>query len=197
MVDISKIYFTGYGGIVTVRNERPLYQPDLYGFLYQHRTIPAIRQRRCTSHFKQDPIKWWVDKREGEMMIGFSVDEAYRADRPQKLWSHESHPLIEMGMTVSDCRDVIKSYGWPMPIKSSCYFCQFQTPFEWMWLKQNHPDLFQKALELEANFHQCKPQYRETFGLYRGTPLWRLAAGEQLPLGLTLEQSCWSGACGH
>lgn len=135
------------------------------------------------------------------MMVGFSVDEAHRAKRRAKqsspLWKSESCPLIEKGLTVNDCKHIIQSYGFPMPIKSSCFFCQFQTPFEWQWLKYTHPDLFQKALDLEANYYTGSSKRSREFGLFRGTPLWRLAAGQQLTMGLTLERSCWSGACGH
>lgn len=182
---------------VTVRNERPLYQPDLYGFLWRIKEIPGIIKRRCTDHFKLRPIKKWVGKQEVEMMVGFSLDEAYRAERPRHLWACESYPLIQQQMTVTDCRQVIKDFGWPLPVKSSCFFCQFTTPFEWQWLKTTHPDLFKKALDLEANYHERRPEHKTNFGLYRGTPLWRLAAGKQMTMGLTLEQSCWSGACGH
>jgi 3'-phosphoadenosine 5'-phosphosulfate sulfotransferase (PAPS reductase)/FAD synthetase len=33
--------------------------------------------------------------------------------------------------------------------RSGCYFCFFQQKIEWVWLYENHPRLFQKALEYE------------------------------------------------
>ncbi|MGC8646500.1 MAG: hypothetical protein ACP5T9_03085 [Thermoplasmata archaeon] len=36
-------------------------------------------------------------------------------------------------------------------MKSSCFFCPFQTRREWYWLRYAHPDLWQKAIALEKN----------------------------------------------
>ena len=33
--------------------------------------------------------------------------------------------------------------------RSGCYFCFFQQKIEWVWLYEQHPDLFQKAIEYE------------------------------------------------
>lgn len=35
--------------------------------------------------------------------------------------------------------------------RSGCYFCFFQQKIEWIWLFEQHPHLFQKALEYEKN----------------------------------------------
>jgi hypothetical protein len=35
--------------------------------------------------------------------------------------------------------------------RSGCYFCFFQQKIEWVWLYEQHPDLFQKALEYEKD----------------------------------------------
>lgn len=33
--------------------------------------------------------------------------------------------------------------------RSNCFFCFFQRQYEWVWLSETHPDLFEKAVELE------------------------------------------------
>lgn len=35
--------------------------------------------------------------------------------------------------------------------RSGCYFCFFQQKLEWVWLYEQHPDLFAKAMEYEKN----------------------------------------------
>ncbi len=179
-----------------VRSELPSEQPDLYGFLWKHRDIVGVQQRKCTYHFKLGPIKKAVG-RDVHFLIGFSADEVKRTKRKRTYWAEESYPLIELGLTGSDCQRLIQSEGMIVPIKSSCFICPFQTPFEWQWLKVNHPDLFQKALDLEARYHERKPEFRDTFGIYRGLPLRHIAEGQQYSMGLTLETSCWNGACGR
>ena len=35
--------------------------------------------------------------------------------------------------------------------RSGCYFCFFQQRIEWIWLYEQHPDLFEKAMEYEKD----------------------------------------------
>lgn len=35
--------------------------------------------------------------------------------------------------------------------RSGCYFCFFQQKIEWVWLLEQHPDLFRKAMEFEKD----------------------------------------------
>jgi 3'-phosphoadenosine 5'-phosphosulfate sulfotransferase (PAPS reductase)/FAD synthetase len=35
--------------------------------------------------------------------------------------------------------------------RSGCYFCFFQQKLEWIWLYEQHPDLYQKAMEFEKD----------------------------------------------
>ncbi len=35
--------------------------------------------------------------------------------------------------------------------RSGCYFCFFQQKIEWIWLYEQHPDLYAKAMEFEKN----------------------------------------------
>ena len=129
------------------------------------------------------------------IMIGFSLDEANRANNSDRFLRKE-YPLIDLGITAKDCHNIIKDYGLPIPLKSSCYFCPLQHPVEWNWLKNNHPDLFEKALELEANYHRRRPDMK-WFGLVRGFPLRNLKDGIQPEMLAAMDFSCWSGYCGH
>jgi hypothetical protein len=35
--------------------------------------------------------------------------------------------------------------------RSGCYFCFFQQKIEWVWLYEQHPDLYQKAIDYEKD----------------------------------------------
>lgn len=192
-----KIPFT-----ILIRKKTKYYEPTLYDFLWKHKDLPSIHQRRCTDHYKLRVIRSLTGK-DVCMVIGFSLDEAYRSRRKRPMWAINEFPLIEKQITVTDCKRTISNYGWPVPLKSSCFFCPFQHPIEWNWLKNNHQDLFQKALNLEANYHKRKPHMRDQYGLLRGTPLWRMKEGIQpeifasLPHRVDIGDSCWEGHCGH
>lgn len=51
---------------------------------------------------------------------------------------YEKIPFIVDGMTGEYARS-----------RSGCYFCFFQQRIEWIWLYEQHPDLFKKAIEYE------------------------------------------------
>jgi hypothetical protein len=38
-----------------------------------------------------------------------------------------------------------------VPIKSACWFCPASKKQEIVWLQEHHPDLLQRALEIERN----------------------------------------------
>ena len=177
-----------------VRNVKKSCQPDLYGWLWRLRQIPSISgYRTCSMKFKREAIEAWLKNQgvtEYETMIGFSTDEIGRASRPALIY-----PLIEMGLSATDCRRIIGDYGWPQVLKSSCYFCPYQHVVEWNWLKSRHRDLFDKALALEARYHDAHADMTY-FGLVHGVPLHRLSEGVQ-PEMFSGENSCWDGACGH
>jgi hypothetical protein len=173
---------------ITVRSKLKSRQPDLYGWLFRNKDIPGVMgKRECSWNFKRMPISREFPK--AEILIGFSSDEGKRLKT-------DSYPLFEAGISGADCTRIISDFGWPVPVKSSCFFCPFQRPYEWNWLKRNHLDLFQKALDLEANFYTRKPYFRNEIGLMGGKPLWKFAKGIQQEF-LLQENSCWTGACGH
>ena len=177
-----------------VRNEMPSCQPDLYGWLWRLQQIPSIGGiRTCSIKFKRETIERWLKKQgvtEYQAMLGFSTDEVGRASRPE-----HNYPLIELGLSVTDCRMIISDYGWPLVLKSSCYFCPFQHVTEWQWLKRRHLDLFYKSLALEARYHDRHPNMLDC-GLVYGIPLRLMREGIQ-PEMFGGENSCWDGACGH
>ncbi len=165
---------------------------SLYDFSWRKHFSPGMPSRQCSLHFKARVIKRF--DRKAQKLVGFSTEELRRAENP--VHQGARFPLIELGLSGSDCSRIISTFGWPIPLKSSCFFCPFQRPNEWNWLKEKHPDLFQKALDLEKHIYENKPEKRNIYGLFGGKPLWKFAEGIQQEFDLQ-ENSCWSGACGH
>lgn len=54
--------------------------------------------------------------------------------------------------------------------RSGCYFCFFQQKIEWVWLYEQHPDLFQKAMSYE----------KEGYTWIQGEPLRELIRPERI-----------------
>lgn len=171
----------------------------LYERCIRYRIMPDFtnRFRWCTDKHKVTPLRKFLKGEPYVMLIGFSADEAHRAHKDVHSKGDKEFPLIDRNITASQCVSIIADYGWPRPLKSSCFFCPFQRQNEWNWLKGKHPDLFQKALELEAAVYERRPDFRDNIGLYGGKPLWWFAKGQQAEFGFPEEYSCWSGFCGH
>lgn len=47
--------------------------------------------------------------------------------------------------------EVDGEYGTYCRSRSGCYFCFFQQKIEWIWLYEQHPDLYKKAMEFEKD----------------------------------------------
>jgi len=165
---------------------------SLYDYSWNHQFLPAMPTRQCSDHFKARVINRAFPKT--QKLIGFSNDEIKRSENP--VHKGAGFPLLDKNMSGMDCLRLISNYGYPTPTKSSCFFCPFQRPYEWNWMKQKHPELFQKALDLEARMYEKHPRKRHLYGLFGGKPLWKFAEGIQQSFDIT-ENSCWSGHCGH
>jgi hypothetical protein len=86
---------------------------------------------------------------------GISTDEAQRAKTETGFdYYSAAYPLIELGLSRMDCYSIAKEAGLPEPPKSACYFCPYTKKDRWQDLRQNQPDLFWKAVEMEKTLHK-------------------------------------------
>lgn len=112
----------------------------------QYRMIPLAKARWCTTEYKIRPLQRWCRKMgfdsEKDVMIAIAADESHR--QPGKI-----RPLVDAGITRTDCVRIITDFGLPIPPKSGCWMCPFQSKVQWRALRLLHPDLFQRALMLE------------------------------------------------
>lgn len=142
--------------------------------------------RQCTQSWKIVPIHREIKRRmdaqglrvrEGNRKrivrpwrqgIGFSLDEAHRMRVGQVVTFFEDyHPLIDLRITRADCLAIIRKAGLPEPPQSACWFCPWKTRAKWLLLRQERPDLFAKAVELEATIQE-KLRQRELRSAWMG-----------------------------
>lgn len=160
--------------------------------------------RQCTARWKIGPVQQWLRdhgatrQQPAEVLIGISVDEILRLNnRRAGTVDTPVYPLIDLGLSRADCERVIADAGLPVPGKSSCYFCPFQRPSQWVRLAETRPDLFAKAQRLEAAVLTKRavlgrdPAYLTRFG----APLVDVIDRDQLPLIPLGADGCDSGYC--
>ena len=122
------------------------YRMPVHEYAERNLMLPLARARWCTTEYKVRPAKRWCKEHgldaETEVMVGIAADEAHRLP-----WA--PRPLVEWGITRSQCAAIIREAGLPVPVKSGCWLCPFQRRSQWRFLLEKHPELFWKAAELE------------------------------------------------
>jgi hypothetical protein len=132
---------------------------SLYEYSWKYKMVPATFPRWCTVNFKIKPFADYVD-RPSFKSLAFSTDEAKRAKLSIENDIEHRFPLLENEISRKKCKEIIKDAGLPIPHRSKCWFCPFQTISEWKKLRMHHPDLFCKAKKLEAR----NREYRKFIG---------------------------------
>ena len=123
--------------------------------------LPSAQTRWCTRQLKLKPFKDWIkpDLESGTKVISYV---AIRADEPQRVGMHASHPNLEVqfplrekGVDKAGVNELLEGSGLGLPAyyrwrsRSGCTFCFYQQKIEWVRLKEEHPDKFEEAKEYE------------------------------------------------
>jgi len=115
---------------------------------------------RCSNSWKTRISNKWL-KSKGvkrcDKWLGISIDEKQRVASSRLKWNVNKYPLVDMGITRSDCIDLIARMGWPKPDHSFCYICPNQSDMQWQQTKENYPDDFRKAVEAEKEIRGVNP----------------------------------------
>lgn len=125
---------------------------------------PNTANRWCTSRLKVKPFKDFVRKLNDDYIvyIGIAADEGKRIkDDP-----HFRYPLYEWGVTEEVALKYCYDKGFTFEgiydnfKRNGCYLCPLQNVDSWRTLYHKYPDLFQKALDMEARNKEFQmPRY--------------------------------------
>lgn len=122
----------------------------------------------CTKFWKIEAVDNWLSRvhkiKKGMRVkwIGFSINEANRALRMQRGEEYQRglirFPLIDdYPMDRAGAIGLVEEIGWPTPPRSNCWMCANQNGDEWLDLKNNQPEEFQRAVELEREIQKRDP----------------------------------------
>jgi hypothetical protein len=120
----------------------------------------GMLRRQCTREYKIAPLQNAMRSYIGieprkhlpaksiASWIGISTDESGRVKDSGCKGIINLYPLLEMGISRDDCRDIIRSAGIS-PVKSRCYFCPYIG--DWEQFSKDHSSAFQKAVVLDKS----------------------------------------------
>jgi hypothetical protein len=121
----------------------------------------GLLMRQCTVEFKLKIIYRYIKRRfpygSAVQWIGISTNEAGRMKPCRESRIHNRYPLIELGMSRDDCLGWMRGRGYPDPPRSACVQCPYHSDDEWLSLKDNEPEEFEKAVQYERRL-------QDTFG---------------------------------
>ncbi len=116
----------------------------------------AIRERLGVENLRGQKVKLWK---------GISIDEWDRMSNPESLWKTHVYPFTGYSVTRDDSmrlpdemtrpmtrREIVAWYhknGLPVPTKSSCVFCPYQSELSWASMKRNDPEDFEAACQVD------------------------------------------------
>lgn len=196
-VEFARSYLAEYEIPFTVVQARPQ-GTDLYGTALRRRVIPSVQWRWCTRDFKVNPIHHYYRglRSHVNQYVGIAYDEIHRLKDSREDFITNLYPLVERRMTRQDCIELIADAGLPVPEKSGCYFCPFNSTERWRQLLHSHPELFTKSIELEENSKHF-PSQRLTDQVFRERDRVTLREyRNRLELGTNGAQILEGAACG-
>lgn len=164
--------------------------------------------RNCTDDYKVRAIDDWIKAGSvsaATVGLGISLDEYERvkdtrwhddyAGRKLGFWKQREYPLIDLRLKRADCERIIADAGLPVPPKSSCFYCPFRTSSEWIELKKQQPDLFDRAVEIDERIRAKPSSVQGRVSLHRsGFPLAQ-AVGDQVSMSDYENDACEDGYC--
>ncbi len=116
---------------------------------------PGIKVRWCTGQLKTHLITKEVNRLKKEKNalhhIGIAADESYRC----KNDPHNCYPLVEWGITEAQALQICydRGFDWgglyEIYHRASCWCCPFQRIDELRKLRQHHPELWARLLDMD------------------------------------------------
>jgi hypothetical protein len=149
-------------------------------FFTESKVGGGMLRRQCTREYKVFPITRKLRELVGlkyrqrapkrtliVQYIGISLDESLRMKPSREHWIKHEWPLVDNRMRRLDCLVWMQKNGYPKPERSACTFCPYHSDAEWSDLKNNHPEDFQSAVEIDTMIRNGVRGTKEKLYLHR------------------------------
>jgi 3'-phosphoadenosine 5'-phosphosulfate sulfotransferase (PAPS reductase)/FAD synthetase len=118
--------------------------------------LPSPQMRWCTKNMKIKPIEDWIGDDPAVSYVAIRADESNRKGYVSTKPNISAvFPFIEDGVDHDGVMRILDDAGIGLPsyyewrTRSGCYFCFYQRKAEWVGLAERHPDLFERAKQIE------------------------------------------------
>ncbi len=200
-LEIAKGYLAEREVPLTVVSKRGR---TLYDTAWDRQVFPSAIWRWSTRDFKVTPIQrhYRTLNVHINQYLAIAWDEVQRMKDSRVDYVTNLYPLIDRRLTRADCVDIIQGAGLPIPQRSSCFFCPFNSVDRWRWLHETHPDLFDKAMALEEHSKHFPSQrltdqaFRERTDISLRSLAEVFADGRPVPAQPAVEQQPCGAECG-
>ncbi len=154
---------------------------------YNH-FLPSPQTRWCTRKLKLAPFEQWVKPwlAAGDKVftyVAIRADEDYREGYTAKADNlFVRLPFREAGIDKPGVIDILESSGVGYPkyyewrSRSGCTFCFYQQKIEWVRLREQHPEDYERAKELEKD----ALEHGSPFTWSKGESLWDMEKPERI-----------------
>lgn len=129
----------------------------------------GMLRRQCTGEYKIDQVDTAIRKYfkkdnlrgyQVEVWKGISRDELDRMSEPDVQWKTHTYPFTHYRvsakeytrydpgiptMTRNDIENWFRQHNLPIPPKSSCVFCPYQSDASYAYMQENEPENFEAA----------------------------------------------------
>jgi 3'-phosphoadenosine 5'-phosphosulfate sulfotransferase (PAPS reductase)/FAD synthetase len=125
----------------------------LFDTCARRQVIPSQIWRWCTRDYKVNPIYRYYRSLGCHVYqyLGIAYDELERMKDSRADYVTNLYPLVDERITREDCEEMIAEEGLPLPVKSGCFFCPFNTMERWHELYESHRELYRRATLLEES----------------------------------------------
>lgn len=182
-------------------------------FVQTGKGVGQIR-RQCTSDYKTDPIGRKFRELCGvesgsrgpkevvaEQWLGIHAGEIQRMKASMFRWFTIVHPLIELvNMTNGDCVAWLQRKGYPVPPKSACAFCPYQSDRRWLAMAEDEPETFAECVKVDEHIRSAAASaFKGTVYMHRSCrPLADVVAtlAKQGAMDLDMFEDECHGVCG-
>jgi hypothetical protein len=148
---------SGFPSLQRVRYESERHS-SLEDECINNETLPskAFGNGGCSVKWKRQPIDKWIKEsdfanRKRLRLIGINFDEVRRGQIPNTELDEFVYPLREWRWGRRECNEICQSTFGYTPHKSACFYCPAMKKKEVIQLSKSHPDLFNRAVEMERN----------------------------------------------